>query len=602
MDVNMSKDKAAGLTDHLGWLFRRWWIVVILTMFGLALGFGYASVQPKAYDSMTPVLVQAPEGDGSKVDLDTEAQVVPTAAVAAGAQKLLGTSLSITDLIKNVSVTVPANTAILDITYEASTRAEAQKGSQAFAQAYLDQRAAVAQKALDTQKANLQDSITTLNNQLKAVAGQIATEANGSAAKQQAQQQQTILSNQITQATNRLQPLQAITITPGSILSPANYPVNPSKPNVQLYLASGLVVGLLLGLSGALLIARLDTRIYSGSDVPQRPDVPLLMEIRPGRQRADVADAASPLGREFSLLRNVLRFAAGSSRGGRPSTTDTLLLCSAVPGPAAGFVTANLAAAFARSGERVAIVCTDPDSTVPSVLGVSARYGLGEVLAGEIKVGDALQNARNLPGVSVLTSGQLDPRLELPVATVSELMHRIQKVADRVLIAASAPSSAVDAQALSEIAAAVVLVVETKRSHVPQVDAALDQFSRVLAPVAGIVVVSDHWKLDPPQPVVTTGVDPARVVPVRLPEDDASAETKIMSAVKVDSGDAVDATQNADGSQPTKQFRGWRARTGDSTVVLPKVSDVEDPVVEEWGKTTSMEMFSLRNTRGTDER
>ncbi|HEY7176138.1 MAG TPA: Wzz/FepE/Etk N-terminal domain-containing protein, partial [Micromonosporaceae bacterium] len=333
----MSKDKAAGLTDHLGWLFRRWWIVVILTMFGLALGFGYASVQPKAYDSMTPVLVQAPEGDGSKVDLDTEAQVVPTAAVAAGAQKLMGTSLSITDLIKNVSVTVPANTAILDITYEASTRAEAQKGSQAFAQAYLDQRAAVAQKTLDTQKANLQDSINTLNNQLKAVAGQIATEAPNSAARQQAQQQQTILSNQITQATNRLQPLQAITITPGSILSPANYPVKPAKPNVPLYLASGLVVGLLLGLSGALLIARLDTRIYSGSDVPQRPDVPLLMEIRPGRQRADVADAASPLGREFSLLRNVLRFAASSSRGGRPSTTDTLLICSAVPGPAAGF-------------------------------------------------------------------------------------------------------------------------------------------------------------------------------------------------------------------------------------------------------------------------
>jgi capsular polysaccharide biosynthesis protein/Mrp family chromosome partitioning ATPase len=605
MEFNGS-GSTAGVSDHLGWLLRRWWVVVIAVLLGGSLGFGYALLQPKAYDSMTPVLVLAPEGDGSKVDLDTEAQIVPTAAVASGAQTLLGTSEELTDLIKMVKVSVPANTAILDITFEAPTRSEAQRGSQAFAQAYLDQRNAAAQKQLQLQIANIQDNIDTLTRQLKTVSGQIASDAPNSVSRQQATQEAQILQNQIQQANQRLQPLQGIVIKPGSILSPASFPLHPTKPNVVLYVVSGLALGLLLGLSGALLIGRLDTRIYGASDVPERPGVPVLIEIRPGGSRPQVADAASPQGRDFSLLRNVLRFAAGSSRGGRPAMTDTLLICGAVPGPAAGFVAANVAAAFTRSGERVTIVCTDPASTVPSILGVSARYGLGEVLAGEIEFGAALQPARGIPGVTVMTSGQIDARLELPIVAVSELLQRIQGTTDRVLIAASAPSSAVDAQALSEIAAAVVLVVETRQSHVPQVDTALDQFSQVFAPVAGMVVVDAKWKAGASQPVP---LPPVAVRPAVRPVAAEAETTTIMSRPTSKpsapvTGHATPSAavpgqtgQSADPSEP----RGWRGRTGDATVVFPKVVDVEDPPVEEWAGSPSLDMYSLRDTKRADQ-
>lgn len=602
MEFNGS-GSTAGVSDHLGWLQRRWWLVVLAVVLGGALGFGYALLQPKAYDSMTPVLVLAPQGDGSKVDLDTEAQIVPTAAVASGAQTLLGTSEELTDLIKMVKVSVPANTAILDITFEASTRSAAQRGSQAFAQAYLDQRNAAAQKQLQLQIANIQDNINTLTRELKTVSGQVASDAPNSVSRQQAVSQAQILQNQIQQANQRLQPLQSIVIKPGSILSPASFPLHPAKPNVVLYVVSGLALGLLLGLSGALLIGRLDTRIYAASDVPERPGVPVLIEIRPGSSRPQVADAASPQGRDFSLLRNVLRFAAGSSRGGRPAMTDTLLICGAVPGPAAGFVAVNVAAAFTRSGERVTIVCTDPASTVPSILGVSARYGLGEVLAGEIEFGEALQPARGIPGVAVMTSGQIDPRLELPIVAVSELLQRIQGTTDRVLIAASAPSSAVDAQALSEIAAAVVLVVETRVSHVGQVDIALDQFSQVFAPVAGMVVVDAKWKAGPPPPIPL----PPTGRPAVRPATADTETTTIMSRPTskppgpVTEGVAPPVSVPGQTGQPADEPRGWRGRTGDATVVFPKVVDVADPPVEEWAGSPSLDMYSLRDTKRSDQ-
>jgi polysaccharide biosynthesis transport protein len=574
MSGNGSGLQAAGIGDYLGWLVRRWWLVAIIFVVCVVIGGGYAAIQPKAYDSTTSVLVQDPTGDTAKnaLNLDTEAQIVQSVAVASGAQKLMGTQISVRELLSAVTVVVPANTSVLDITFEASTPKGAETGSQDFAQAYLDQRAAVAQASVNSQISHLQDKITSLNNQLNKVSGQLATLPSNSQERAQAESSSQILQSQIKSDQAALSPLQAIIISPGTILSGASTPSGPSKPQRSLYLAGG---GLMLGLAAALAMARLDTRIYGSKDVPERPDVPVLMEIRPGRQRPMVADAATALGREFSLLRNVLRFAAGAARGGRPSTTDTLLVCGAVPGPATGFTVANLAAAFARSGERVVIVCTDPDSSVPEILGVRSAHGLGEVLAGELTLDEALATVPSMRDVKVLTSGQLDPRLELPVAVVSELLHKIQQGTDRVLVAASAPSSKVDAQALSEVAAAVLLVVETNRAHTAEVDAALDQFARVYAPVAGMLVVSDHWKFNRPTAEKRTIGMPA--LPVARPRMalDAPIEGDLDEMGGLDD-------EAAPAIAPSRQLNGFQNRGADQTMILPRATDVEDPPTSEW--------------------
>jgi len=114
------------------------------------------------------VQVLAPQGDGSKVDLDTEAQIVPTEKVATGAKELMGSSEDITSLLSHVTVTVPANTAILRITYEAATPAAAQLGSQSFAQAYINYRQSVAQTALNNMISSLNDDLTRVQAAIKA--------------------------------------------------------------------------------------------------------------------------------------------------------------------------------------------------------------------------------------------------------------------------------------------------------------------------------------------------------------------------------------------------------------------------------------------------
>lgn len=569
MATNAASVPTASVGDYVGWLARRWWLVVIAVAVGAVGGLGVAATQSKVYVSETKVLVmQVGQDTTTKVNLDTESQVVRSTTVGGAAKNLLNTDTPVEELVSRVTVTVPANTSVLSITFDAPTVAEAQRGSQAFAQAYLDQRAAEAQKNVDVQSAAMRDEIAGLTKQLDEVAAQLVGLASDSADRQKAVQKQQILTSQINTLNARLIPLLATTVKPGNILSAATKPDSPAKPDLMLYLVSGIAVGLLLGLAGALVLDRMDSRIYHSRQIPYRNDVPVLMEVQRGRDKAAVADAASALGREFSLLRNVLRVAAGAARGGRPSATDALLICGAAPGPAVEFVVANLAAAFARSGERVVIVCTDSTSHLPDLLGVSPSRGLGDVIAGEVTLDSALYAVPAIRGVSLLGAGRLDPRVELPVAAVSDLLAQLQQQADRVLLATAPPSRAVDAQALSEIAASVLLVVETRVARAEDVEESVEQVARVQGPLAGLLVVRSprvarklKRKAAPTAAVVDQPVVPAAADLPRAGRD--FDQTMVIPRVGED-GDRIEFwAPGSDGAD--KKVNGKRTSSSDQT-------------------------------------
>ncbi|MEE3918968.1 Wzz/FepE/Etk N-terminal domain-containing protein [Micromonospora sp. BRA006-A] len=66
---------------YLGWLRRRWWILLLAAALGLGGGLALSQIQEARYTSTTSLLVR-PLGSGAesnpntKVNLDTEAQVV----------------------------------------------------------------------------------------------------------------------------------------------------------------------------------------------------------------------------------------------------------------------------------------------------------------------------------------------------------------------------------------------------------------------------------------------------------------------------------------------------------------------------------------------
>ncbi|HEU5110205.1 MAG TPA: Wzz/FepE/Etk N-terminal domain-containing protein, partial [Micromonosporaceae bacterium] len=150
--VDLTEPDGPTLMSYLRWLRRRWWILLLAAFIGAGCGLLLTQVQPRSYIAKTSIVVRQVGADANpnaKVNLDTEAQVGRSLVVAERARGLMATGVPADELVKYVVITVPPNSQVLDIAFEAGTPREAQSGSHAFAQAYLDLRAATAARALE---------------------------------------------------------------------------------------------------------------------------------------------------------------------------------------------------------------------------------------------------------------------------------------------------------------------------------------------------------------------------------------------------------------------------------------------------------------------
>ncbi len=480
------------LTAYLGWLRRRWWILLLAAVLGTAGGLALTKLQHPRYTSSTSLLVRplnaGPDSNpNAKVNLDTEAQVVRSLVVAERAKGLMKTGTEAEQLAQSVTVTVPPNSQVLQVAYEADSPTRAQAGSHAFAQAYLDLRKATAQKALENETTALKQQIADLNKQLGTVAGRIAAAPGNSAERQRAEADRSVLTNQLAALNNRLSPLISADTDPGEIISDARLPQRPSSPNRTLDLASGMGAGLLLGIVLALLLDRLDTRIRRGRDISDRVGLPLLLELPARSPSLTMLPPSDKISRELGRLRNVLLTAIPEPR--EAGRGRQLLLCDGSTGTAAGFVAANLAAAYARTGQQVALITTKPDSAVSAITGVAeGRHGLASVLRRDVPALKAMAPVRGLGQLRVLLPGDLDAEVELPVGGLLEILHELAARFDHVLIETAQPTVAVEAQALGRHVDAVIVVAETGRTRRGEIKVALQHFEQVNAPVLGAVL------------------------------------------------------------------------------------------------------------------
>ncbi|MCB1522175.1 MAG: hypothetical protein KDJ37_16615 [Hyphomicrobiaceae bacterium] len=168
-----------------------------------------------------------------------------------------------------------------------------------------------------------------------------------------------------------------LAISEARVITPASVPSRPSKPLTWLILSLGLLGGLGLGLSRALLLDHLDHSVRTVQDVASSTGLPLIATLPllsssnaigrmiPGRGGADrtglsdlMAAIANPsgtgatVGYRQAVLRLLGRIRS-LNRGHRP---HIITVFSAEPGAGASATALSLAYAAAVSGERVLLI------------------------------------------------------------------------------------------------------------------------------------------------------------------------------------------------------------------------------------------------------
>src|SRR5947208_7361420 len=405
---------SAEVVDYTGVLRRRWWVVVAGAVLGLVGALAYVAVAAKTYTATASVYVAATGADvgngitssrtsGAAVDLDTEAQLVGSGTVAGLAGKMMHSSLSPYALAKQVSVTVPPNSQVLDIACSAPTAPAAATCANDFAAAYLKNRSGSATSTLTTQRNSVQarvstlvKSISRLNTQISGLPRNSPTRLNDQAALAADRAQLNQLTAKVSALTGQL-----ANVTGGHVITRAAPPGKPSSPSKSLALPSGLVAGLIAGLIAAFVWDRRDKRLHTPRDVERLLDQPVLLSLPRGAfsRQVTLASPRSRTGRAFTELAHTVAASLGEG-------SHVLLVAGASPGPGASITAANLAATLARTHSEAVLVCADlRDSVAPELFGLADSRGLAEVVAGRATIGEVARGPAGAPGLWVIPPG-----------------------------------------------------------------------------------------------------------------------------------------------------------------------------------------------------
>lgn len=265
-------------------------------------------------------------------------------------------------------------------------------------------------------------------------------------------------------------------------------PKRPISPNVPLNVASGIAVGLLLGLTAAIGREQLDRSIKTPDDIEREIGLPflgLLPSIDAGqggevygkksRRRKGAPVTPTGMGKPELILHE--HPTSGVAEAARALRTNilfmspdkpfrTLLVTSAAPSEGKTTVACAIAIAMAQAGRKVALLdCDMRRPRVHRIFGKTNEQGVTTALLDLATLPDIIIETE-VPNLSIVTTGPIPPN---PAEILhSDTFYRLLKMLadrfDHVVIDSPPVAPVTDAAVLSTRVDATILVVRALKT------------------------------------------------------------------------------------------------------------------------------------------
>ncbi|MGF1597354.1 MAG: polysaccharide biosynthesis tyrosine autokinase [Acidimicrobiales bacterium] len=494
---------AARLEDYLRAVQRYKWVVIALTLLGLATAFLFASTRTPTYTA-TSVVVVGPTPVNSidnrlvTPNLEREREILASNGTANAVIARLALTTSPEALLRDLDVSFRPDSDVLQVDYTHVDGVTATDLSNAFALTYVERRDSEALGYYQTTIATAEQQRTELleelgviqteiqnreNERSQIVANQAATDARAerlaeldsglNSLRGEASTHNTSI--RTLEATIRTAESSVATRSPAAaVLRNATVPTSPDGVGTTLMLIGGLFLGVLVGFVTAFLLERLDTTARDSEDVAlalgttvmgaiptlglghRAGPNSLIMLSTGGSTRIAAAREA------FRRLRSSIQFLNSSSG------VSSIIVTSSSPAEGKSLTAANVAIALAQNGARCVLVSADlRRPTLERLFGMEGpQPGLSEYLAAAAEL-----NAERVPGIDnlwLIRAGRppSNPGELLSSDRFEQMVKELEREDVEYIVVDTPPVlSTADAVSAARYVDGVIVVVDTERTE-----------------------------------------------------------------------------------------------------------------------------------------
>ena len=263
-------------------------------------------------------------------------------------------------------------------------------------------------------------------------------------------------------------------------------PKEKHRPNLFLNLSLGILAGFFISLLG-IMIFELTNDYVSDPEKFQSEvagTVIACIPLIPRKWRSNCHQVAklyprAPVTESLRSLRSSLSMICGP-RSGNVDKGGMILLTSAVEGEGKSVLASNLAHLFAYSGRRVLLVDLDLyKGTLTAQYPQTNKSGLAELSLRPVTLNELIVDTE-VPNLSFLGIGQCleDPTSLLGSEAFVKVLEALKRQFDYVILDAPPVLAVTDAVLVASHCNAVVMVVRSRKSRIPQVEHAAELLVR----------------------------------------------------------------------------------------------------------------------------
>lgn len=491
-------DGSPDLRDLAAILFRRKWLILLVAAAVVSLSIAYSYSRSPVYSASAGILVRpaltslTSTTRPAELDSQTETSLATSVAVAALARQGMDSSEAPRQLLKRVTANMVTGTQFLTVSFSDADPETAQRGAQAFGDAYLQYRRDQAAGVVEQQATTIESQLQAVRTKIRAISARLRAVPPRSPERTSLQTTRNLLSSQYVALQNQLVALLSVTTDPGEVIDPPSTPPAPTAPRHAFDIAIGVLLGLGMGFAVALIMERRSNGVRSPTALEQTLRVPVLASIPRTARRGLERGLVVAQGKRTIMADSYRRLRTALLGLAEASNTKVILVTSAAGGEGKTSTVANLGVALAEIGKRVVLVSADLRRPgLERMFGNDHRPGLSHALGEGVPPFDPVRQT-NIPNLWFVPRGapshHVEPVNLLQTDRMRALLNAWVEDADFVLVDSPPVLQESDPLVLARMVDGVLFVAAAGTSRWEDVALARDELDRTGEILAGVLI------------------------------------------------------------------------------------------------------------------